>query len=286
MRSFIFLLFSLTAAHASFPSEKSDNVRGLLREGKIAEAESAANALVAVNPNGAEAHALLGSVCVAKGDSDAAVRAAEKSVELAPANSDYQRQLGDTYGFAAQKAGMLGKMGWAKKSRLAYEKAVEFDPANLNARSSLMSFYQMAPGMMGGGMDKAYAQAAEIKKLDNSRGCVAYAILYIAEKKFAEAFAELEEVLKNTPDDYPALFQFGRLTALSGERTDLGMEALNKCLALTPTAGSPGHDAANWRLGNLWEKKGDRQAARDAYQAALEINPGFPQAIDSLKKLK
>ncbi|MDI1250157.1 MAG: hypothetical protein PSV13_14940 [Lacunisphaera sp.] len=285
MRSLILLLFTIAVVQAAVPPDKMEAVRGMLRDHKLAAAESAAKALVAANPTEAAAHALLASVCVAKSDPDAAVTAGEKAVALAPTSSEYQLQLGDTYGFAAQKAGMFGKIGWAKKSRLAYEKAVEFDPANVAARDSLMSFYQMAPGVMGGGADKAYAQAAEIKKLDANGGRVAYAKLYIGEKKYAEAFAELDEVLRVAPDCYPAVFQFGRLTALSGQRVDAGMEALKKCLTLAPTPGAPGHDAAHWRMGNLWEKKGDKVAARAAYTAALALNPGFPQAIDSLKKL-
>jgi tetratricopeptide (TPR) repeat protein len=285
MRSLILLLLTAALAHAAVSPEKIENVRGLLHERKLDTAESAAKALVAANPVEPEAYALLGSVNVAKGDSNAAVTAGEKAVELAPTSSEYQLQLGDTYGFAAQKAGMLGKMGWAKKCRLAYEKAVELDPKNLNARNSLMGFYQNAPGMMGGGMDKAYAQAAEIKKLDNTRGHVAYAILYVSEKKYAEAFTETEEVLKTTPDHYAALFQFGRAAALSGTRIDAGIAAMKKCLALSPAPGAPGHDAAHWRLGNLWEKKGDKPAARAAYRASLVVNPNFQQAADALKKL-
>ncbi len=73
-------------------------------------ASAAGTAESAAHPADAEAYALLGRAQVAKGDADAAVSAWEKAVELAPANSDYQRELGDTYGFAAQKAGMLGKM--------------------------------------------------------------------------------------------------------------------------------------------------------------------------------
>lgn len=285
MQYLIFLLLTTSLAHAAVPTEKIENVRGLLRDRKFAEAESAASALVAAQPAEAETYALLGSVRVAKGDADGAVKAGEKAVQLTPASSEYQRQLGDIYGFAAQKAGMLSMMGWAKKSRLAYEKAVELDPANLTARNSLMSFYQMAPGMMGGGMGKAYEQASAIKKLDADRGHVAYAILYIGEKKYPEAFAETEEVLKATPDQYAALFQFGRAAALSGSRIDEGIAAMKKCLELTPTLGAPGHDAAHWRLGNLWEKKGDKKAARLAYEASLASNPAFQQAIDALKKL-
>ena len=285
MRPIILLLLTAAVARAAVSPAQTEIVRSLLRDQKVAAAESAANALVAANPADAEAYVLLAGVCVTKGDADAAVAASEKAVELAPANSEFQRQLGDTYGFAAQKAGMLSKMSFAKKCRLAYEKAVELDPKNLNGRTSLLGFYQNAPSLMGGGVDKAYEQAAEIKKLDASRGRLAYTTLYAAEKKYAEAFAELEEVLKTTPDSYSALYQIGRVAALSGERIDRGVETLKKCLTLPTPPGSPGHDAAQWRLGNLWEKKGDKPAARAAYQAAIAINPGFQQAIESLKKL-
>src|SRR2546423_1515434 len=159
MRPFILLLLTAAISHAALPPDKVENVRGLLREHKVAEAESAAHALVAAHPKEAEAYALLGSACLAKNDPEAAVAACERAAELAPANGAFQRQLGDAYGLSAQKAGMLSKIGWAKKCRLAYEKAVELAPANLDARNSLMIYYQQAPGVMGGGIDKAYEQA-------------------------------------------------------------------------------------------------------------------------------
>lgn len=287
MRLLIFLLLTAAVAHAAVSPAQSENVRNLLRDHKVNAAESAANALLAANPADPEAYALLGSVHVAKDDADNAVKACEKAVELAPASSEYQLQLGDTYGFAAQKAGMLGKMGWAKKCRSAYEKAVELDPANLNARSSLMTFYQQAPSMMGGGVDKAYEQAAAIRKLDATRGHRAYATLYAADKKFDLALAEFDEVLRTSPDDYAALYQVGKLAATSGQYLDRGLTSLRRCLELTPPAasGTPGHAAAQWRLGNILEKKNDPAAARAAYETALKLDPKFSQAADSLKKL-
>jgi len=64
------------------------------------------------------------------------------------------------------------------------------------------------------------------------------------------------------------------------------MAALQKCLRLEPPADAPKHDATHWRLGNLWEAKGESAKARAEYQAALAVNPKFQQAIDSLKKMK
>lgn len=285
MRGLALFLLVVGLARAAVLPAQVENVRSLLRDGKVGAAGSAVHALIGANPEDAEAYVLLAAVNVARDEADAAVEAGEKAVELAPANSDYQRRLGDTYGFAAQKAGMFGKMTFAKKCRLAYEKAVELDPKNVAARNSLMSFYQMAPGIAGGGMDKAYAQAAEIKQLDAIRGHLAYAALYGADKKTDLALAELDEVFKAAPDDYAALYQLGKLAATSGQVLDRGLAALRRCLALSAPAGAPGHAAAQWRIGNILEKQNDPAGARTAYQTALKLDPKFTQAAESLKKL-
>lgn len=232
-----------------------------------------------------ETPAALGAAHLAKGEAEAAVAAYEKAVELDPKSSALRHQLGQAYGLVAQSAGTFARIGWARKMCAAYEKAIELDPENMPARQSLLGFYQMAPSMMGGGLDKARAQAAAIQRRDPVRGHVAHGMIHQSEKKYAEAAAEFEAALLAAPDDYAALFQIGRTAALSGERLDRGLETLRRCLALPPPAGAPGHDAAHWRLGNLWERKGDKPAARAAYQASLAVNPGFRQTIDALRKL-
>jgi len=138
---------------------------------------------------------------------------------------------------------------------------------------------------VGGGNDKALAQAQEIKRLDATRGRIAVASVYAADKKYDQAFAEFEEALQANPADYGALFQTGRLAAISGERLERGLETLRQCLALTPPEGQPPHAAAHWRIGCILEKKGDKPGARTAYEASLKLDPNFPQAIESLKKL-
>lgn len=285
MRPYVLLLASASLAFAAVPQPELDGVRQLLSERKLAEAEAAAQRLVASYPAEADAYLSLGTVRMNKEDPENAVKNFERAAELQPTSSEVQRRLGDACGFAAQKAGMLSKMGWAKRCRTAYEKSVELDPKNIPARLSLMGYYQQAPSLVGGGMDKAYAQAEEIKKLDADRGRIAYAQLYAADKKYAEAFGQFEEVLLTQPDNYLALFQIGRLAAMSGERVDRGIETLRKALALSPTPGAAGHDAAQWRLGMLLEKKGDKAAARAAYETSLKLNPKFQPAADSLKKL-
>lgn len=229
--------------------------------------------------------AALGAKHVAEGDADGAVAAYEKAVTLDPDNAGLHLQLAGAYGLAAQQAGMVFRIGWARKARVAYEKAVELDPTNLAAREGLMSFYLMAPAMLGGGMDKARKQAAAIRKLNTVRGHVAFGQILQAEKVYPDAATEFEAALRSAPADYTALFQIGRTAALSGQRLERGRETLQRCLAMPPPAGAPGHDAAHWRLGNIHEKGGDKAGARAAYEASLKVNPKFQQAIDAIKKL-
>jgi tetratricopeptide (TPR) repeat protein len=240
---------------------------------------------VAAEPQDAEAHYLLGLALLNQNKGDTAVAPLEKATALAPTNSEYQRALGDAYGVSAQKAGLFSKLGFARKCKAAYDRAVELDPKSVDARVSLMQFCMAAPSIVGGGIDKAYAQAEEIKKLDPAQGRTAYALLYLAEKKYPEALAALDEVLKDTPNDYEALYQLGRLAAITGDRLDRGLATLRQCLTLTPPAGQPPHAAVHWRIGNILEKQGDKAAAKAAYEASLRVDPNFKSAADALKKL-
>ncbi len=262
-----------------------DQVDPLLKQRQWPQAQAVLEKAAAAAPNDPEAWVLLSQVFQQLGNADRAVETMEKAAELAPKDSNILRQLGDAYGFAAQKAGMLSKMGLAKKCKAAYDQAVALDPKNIDARWSVMEYCRQAPGFVGGGMDGAYAQAEEIRKLDANKGLIAKATLYVSEKKMVEAFGLFDEALKANPDDYTALYQLGRLSAMTGQRLDQGVENLRKCLTLTPSPGQPGPSPVNWRIGNILEKKGDKPGAKAAYEAAIAADPNFVPALESLRKL-
>ncbi|MBI2515288.1 MAG: tetratricopeptide repeat protein [Opitutae bacterium] len=284
-RTLLFFLSLLALTGGAAEPALRDRANALFAGQKWAEAQGMLEKSIATEPQNAEAFYLLGRALLNQDKQEAAVSALEKATTLEPSNSEYFNRLGDAYGLTAQKAGLLSKMKWAGKCSAAYEKAIELDPKNIAARFSVLEYARQAPALVGGGMDKAYAQAAEIRKLDPALGRRAYATLYATDKKYDLAFAEYEEVLKAIPNDYGALFQTGRLAAISGARLERGVETLKQCLSVTPPNGQPGHDAVNWRLGMIFEKQGDKAAARALYETALKINPKFRQALESLKKL-
>ncbi len=278
------LLLLCTAAllRAATPNEAA---AVLFQAKKFPAARAAFEQIAATTPNNAEAHYYLGLLAERRNDTDEAVRQLELATTLAPTISDYFADLGDAYGTAARTASIFSQLGYAKKCLAALEKAVALDPDNLDARNGLISYHQQAPGFAGGSMAKAYVQAAEIRKRNPTMGATVLAQLYVTDKKYDEAFALFEETLKTAPDNYLALYSIGRLAALTGQRLARGEQTLRRSLTLTPGKNEPPHAAAHWRLGNLAEKRGEKPAARAAYEAALKLDPAFKPASDSLAKL-
>ena len=280
------LRFLLLLALAALPALAADNalrdqVTELFKQRQWAEAQTLLEKVTATEPGNAEAWSSLGQVHLARGDFEKAVSALEKATVTDPAKSLYFLLLGNAYGASAQKAGLFSKFGLAKKCKAAYEKAVALDPRSIDARWSVMEYCRQAPGIAGGGMDQAYAQAAEIRKLDPRRGRSAYSSLYVTDKKYAEAFALYDEILREKPKDGDALFNVGRIAARSGEQLDRGLAALRQHLTLEGGTTARIHTL----IGSILEKKGDQPGAKAAYEAALALDPKFTQAIELLRKL-
>jgi len=280
------LSFALILA-LSFPPVYAgplDNAIALYRDKKYPEARAALEKLAAAEPTNAAAAYYYGMTLRLRGDQtaiDDAVPWLAKAVELEPDNATY---LADFGGSSMQLAGKTRSLSAANRGRDAMLKAIELNPENLQAREGIMQFYSQAPWPIGSS-SKAYAQAEEIRKRDATRGLIALITLKSSEKKYAEASALCEEVLRRSPDDFPALYQVGRLASISGDSLDRGLDCLRRCLALTPPPNQPGHVAAHYRIGVIMEKKADKAAARVAYESALRLDPKFKPALDAVAKL-
>ena len=281
----LLVIFAVTAALLRAAAPIDDAV-ALYKSKQYPAARTALEQIAAAEPANAAAHYYLGVLAEKRGDTDEAVRQLETATTLAPKNSTYFLELGGAYGTAIDKAGMFSKLGLAKKCGAALEQAVALAPDSIDARNGLISFYRSAPSFAGGSMSKAYEQAAEIKKRDPIVGAYAYGQLYLADKKYDDAFNVLETALKTAPDNYLALYSIGRTAAQTGLRLDRGEQALRHCLELTPAKNEPGHAAVHWRLGVIAEKRQDSAAARVAYETSLKLDPEFKLAADSLAKLK
>jgi tetratricopeptide (TPR) repeat protein len=171
-----------------------ESAKDLFELGQLEDAEQAFEILVASDPKAAEVNFYLGEIALRQNAPVKAVTWFERSVAAAPAVSRYHHRLGDAFGRAAQEASIFSALGLARKCLRAYQRAVELDPGNLDARFSLFLFYRNAPGIIGGGADRAAAEAAAIARADPDRGRIAIAALHVSKKKYEDARAVLAEI--------------------------------------------------------------------------------------------
>lgn len=258
----------------------------LYRSRHYAEARAAYEQVIAAEPANFDAACRLGDLALMRNAPEEAIPWLEKAAELNPKSSRCYHTLGDAYGLCAEKAGLFSKLGLARKCQAAYEHAVALDPADIESRYALFDYCRQAPAIAGGGMDKARAQALEIRKLDDVRGTLALVELSVAYHKFDEAFASLDDVRRRHPESLLACYQFGRAAAMSGQRLEQGAAALRRYLDATPEENQPPLWAAHWRLGQILEKMGDKPLARAEFAAGLELNPTQPQLVEAAQRLK
>ncbi|MBN2092281.1 tetratricopeptide repeat protein [candidate division KSB1 bacterium] len=110
--------------------------------------------------------------------------------------------------------------------------------------------------------------------------------LYQNKKKYEQAFAVFEELIKVYPDYYPAYYQVGKTAAVSKTNLEPGIACLQEYLKHPAEEDQPPHTYTHFRLGSLWEIKGDKKTAQQAYEAALKLEPNFQDAKDALENLK
>lgn len=194
--------------------------RAFFEAGRLDESKRALEPLAATGAAAAEVNFLRGEIALRENDPESAVTWLEQSVTLAPRISVYHHRLGDAYGRWAQKASIFSALGHARKCLRAYQRAVEIDPDNIAARFSLFTFYRSAPAIIGGGTERAAAEADAIKRLDPDRGRIAWAALHVSQKRFNAARAELAAIqpldLSTVTRDHISLSDVGWISASVG----------------------------------------------------------------------
>jgi tetratricopeptide (TPR) repeat protein len=285
------------------------------------KAASVLQQAAAANPSNSEIHFMLAKTYYEAQQHDAAIDSAEKAVALDPRNSLYHEWLGRVYGEKADHAGMFSALSLAKKARREFEKAVELNERNFGAQQALIEFDCSAPGIAGGGEDKARTEIAAVASLDVAEGHYAAGNCRRQKKDFDTADQEFDKALANHPGSADLIYDIGdyamkhaqperlKLVVQEGERAAPGdprggfYQAVALVLAnaesdraerllLRYLKGSwmrnnyPRPWVAHEWLGRLYENRDERQGAIDEYETALKLNPKAKAAHEALKRLK
>lgn len=258
----------------------------LYGEQRYAEAQPEFEAALATDPTNRSALLHLGKLAAKRRDRAEAVRYLKQAVELLPEDAELQFEYGAACSFYADSLGTTLRAAIeARRGRIAMERAVELEPDNFMFRQGLIEFYTTAPRIVGGSMPKAYEQADAIAARDSDQGAFATANLKIVERDYRAALDILAGVLRNEPDNYYALFQFGRTSATSGLDLDAGRAALRRCLELpAPDKGAP-PASVWWQVSLIESRQGNLAAARQALVQAQALAPNDSRIATALAEM-
>lgn len=142
-------------------------------------------------------------------DYERAMSLFEQAIKAQPEAARYHHWFGKAAGRRAERVIFFRAMGLAKKVREAFERAVELDPTNIPALADLLEFYLQAPGIVGGGEDKARGIAARLARLSPAEGHRAQALILAKRKDYAGAEKEFRRALELEPN------KLGRLLELA-----------------------------------------------------------------------
>jgi tetratricopeptide (TPR) repeat protein len=295
----------------------SQTPQDLLAAGRVDQAIQTLEQQIQTTPT-AESYNLLCRAYFQLGAWDVGIPACEKAVSLEPDNGLYHLWLGRIYGEKADHVSFLTAAGLAKKVRAEFERAVQLSPDNWEARTDLAEFYLEAPAIVGGGKDKARAQAAQLKPLNPAMAH--WVLARVAEKNKDNAAAEQEyraaidashggarawvnlagfyrhtnrfddmeqalRTMESSPLDRPSALVDGASVLLrAGRDYPIAIRLARRYIISSTTVEESPVFKAHVLLGELLERQGDRPAAAEEYRAALAIAHSYRQAQEGLKR--
>src|SRR5882724_12289614 len=305
---FFFLFLSLFAL--------ADSPKDLLAAGRVDDAINALNGLISSNPRDAESIHLLCRAYFQYDDWDRAESRCKKAIELQPDNSGFHRWLGRIYGQKAERATL--PIGLALKTRDEFQRAAQLDPSDSDALVDVAEYYLEAPGMMGGGNDKAREQAKVLGKVSPAQEHWVYARIAEKNKDFSAAEREYRQMIDIAKGEAEAWLNMGffyrnrkRYDEMeqafvkmnqapmphrevlveaanslfrTGRAFSFAIELLRRYFADGPVEEAPAFKAHN-HLGQILEKQGNKTGAAAEYRACLALARNFEPCRLGLKRV-
>lgn len=297
-----------------------EQAKGAFEKGEYTRAIEILKSAAGSEANNGDVYVLLARSYLELNQYDAAVNSAERAVAINPKNSDYHRWLGEAFGAKADHASMLSAYSLARKTQKEFDAAVQLDARNFDAQQDLIQYDCTAPGVVGGGEDKALPLIQKLMSMDAAEGHYATGICRAQKKDYAAADGEFAKALESRPKTANRIYAIGdyfvqrknaeKLLAvaiageelaprdprgkfyrgvaliLQGEKPAEAEKLLREYLQLAPmNSDYPRPWAVHYWLGRLQESQKNPAGARSEYQAALKLNGKYKPAQEALKQL-
>lgn len=198
LAAFVLLGACLRAGAADVPKSGLAQADAALQAGEADRALSMLNTA----PNSAETHLLRCRTYFSEQHWDEAVNECEAAVRLDGQNAQNHLWFARALGEKADAVSFVSAFNLAKRARAEFEQAASLDPRDGEALTDLGEFYSSAPGVVGGGNDKAQSLVSQLEKIDPSRAHILRG--RIAESKKDYGTAEREYKLATATSAHPA----------------------------------------------------------------------------------
>lgn len=275
---------------------------------------------LAANPEDREAAMQLLQIYQRYGDFE---KGLPLGARLAAAQADDREVLEARIVLATRRiddASLFGKKSAAEELLSLCEGERARDPHNSLALNCVAQYHLVAPSIAGGDEKKAEEAIAQMQSLDEGQYLLLRATQAFANKDDAKGMATLTEALPKLTDasdvagvalrlgikgdmegafaafnrassldpaDPFTLYQRGRGAAVAGQHLEEGRDSLLRFLSGSAwISGVNYRPGAHWRLGQIFEKMGDKGLAEKAFRRALALDPKHKEAQASLKALK
>jgi len=237
-----------------------------LQNGDMAGLEQMATKIIALRPTAPDGYAERALSLMSRKQFGAAEQDARKAIQVAPESSAGYMQMGN-----------LKKLqGRFSEAESWYKQALNHEPNSADVLSGLLSVYllQKQPA-------KAIAAASQQIALQPNNGQFhgLLGVMLLGQKDYAGAQTELKKAVQLNKNDVDAALNLARAQNNSGAVDD-ALATCNNAIRDTPN-----QYRLYLLLGSLYEKKGDLNQARTAYQRSLDLKPDDPVASSNLAYL-
>lgn len=184
------------------------------------EYDAALAMVAALGEKDGAAWELAGRCHFMRGDFKKATEAFEKAVAAEPSKSSHHHWLGRAFGRRAETSSWVTAPRFASRARQSFERAVELDPRNIEALNDLFEYYRQAPGLLGGGFEKAERLAQRLKELEPAEYHFALAQLAEQRKEFATAEQQFRRAMDLAPQQVGRAVDLAKFLARRGRHEE------------------------------------------------------------------
>lgn len=274
-------------------------VDDLMANGHYKRAREAVQAMLAKNPNDAQAHALSAKIKIAFRDYDGGVAEAEQSVKLDPKSAFTHFAWASTCAEAAGPASYLKALSMVKCLKREVDAALAIDPGHIQTLLVQMLFYFKAPSLVGGDKNKAQQIADKVAGLSPVWGALAHARLAEELGNDPEKELHMKKAVALGPEMYSTRTKMGLFYCCDAKakHPDLAEKVAKEAIAIDPTnVGGYQVLAKVYSIASRWSElddilvKGEQAVADDfvpyyaAAETLLEQNREYVRAEKYLSK--